>query len=584
MASWHRTALALFAPAAISIGLYLGALRGGFVWDDAVLVDGSGIGGGRSLAACFRSPFLDHFYRPLVSASFYVDRLLWPNNPWAYHWVNITLHALATIVVGLLVREAFASRALGAIGALVFAVHPVHVGAVAWIGGRTDALGCLWTGLFMLGLVSASHRVGHARAMWLVCSVVTYALSVFTKEQTLFLLPLVPLAFVCFEPRRGIALPGDRWYALLPFVVVAAFYLAIGVFLGMPGPQPMGVTVWEQLSRVGLATLAYAELLMVPNQRAMHALSLGPWERLGNWAVVAGYCVVLTLTWVLCRWYRRDRRLAWMLASTLLAVLPVSNILPMPFLLYAPYRAAVASIGLAAILASKLANLRWRLGGFRSAPAAAALACITTWCCMQTLMGIPTFESESALFGTVVRYDTDSVIARYMLAKIATDVGDHGTAAEQLSRILDYLYGSADWRDPETAVARLRTDRLVRMRAMQNQGTRGDPGSFVGTLFRHLGFALMNEGHTAEAIRAFRTALVWHPDQADIHHGLGWCYASQRSYALAEPHLVRAIQIAPTAERYQLLAQVYEREGRFAEATRMWREAARMGNADTTRL
>src|SRR5690349_1371738 len=75
----------LFLILALSVLVYLPAVRGGIVWDDKWLIDGSAIGGGDSLPHCFTRPFLLNYYRPLVSATVYLERLAWHTWTPGYH-------------------------------------------------------------------------------------------------------------------------------------------------------------------------------------------------------------------------------------------------------------------------------------------------------------------------------------------------------------------------------------------------------------------------------------------------------------------------------------------------------------------
>ena len=77
-------------------------------------------------------------YRPLT-VSFMA--LLWKlggGAPWIFHAANVALHALATGLVYLLARRLMAPWATFA--ALLFAVHPVHVEAVANAVGLSELL------------------------------------------------------------------------------------------------------------------------------------------------------------------------------------------------------------------------------------------------------------------------------------------------------------------------------------------------------------------------------------------------------------------------------------------------------------
>ncbi|MGE5197428.1 MAG: tetratricopeptide repeat protein, partial [Deltaproteobacteria bacterium] len=61
-----------------------------------------------------------------------LNYLIMKNNPLSYHLTNVILHALNTILVFIFLRLFF-KAAPSFLGACLFAVHPVHVEAVAWI-------------------------------------------------------------------------------------------------------------------------------------------------------------------------------------------------------------------------------------------------------------------------------------------------------------------------------------------------------------------------------------------------------------------------------------------------------------------
>lgn len=65
-------------------------------------------------------------------------------NPLLFHLANLLLHITSTLVVFYLLRRLFSNTLGAAAGALVFAVHPIQVEAVAWATGMKDLLaGCL---------------------------------------------------------------------------------------------------------------------------------------------------------------------------------------------------------------------------------------------------------------------------------------------------------------------------------------------------------------------------------------------------------------------------------------------------------
>src|SRR5207248_2961602 len=158
------------------------------------LIGGPGIGGGKSLQACFTEPFLLHYFRPLVSVSFFLDHKLFGSGPFFYHQTNLLIHVLTTLVCLGLFRMAFRSRIAAIAGAMAFAVQPAQVSTVAWIGGRTDSLCTLFATVFAWGLIRSAQTVGARRGAWTAGSITWLALALLAKEQAVRHQPLFAVA------------------------------------------------------------------------------------------------------------------------------------------------------------------------------------------------------------------------------------------------------------------------------------------------------------------------------------------------------------------------------------------------------
>lgn len=78
-------------------------------------------------------------YRPLCVLSFRLNHWLSGFNPFGFHLTNVLLHVLATGLVLATSRTLLPARC-PLLAAALFAVHPVHVEAVAGVVGRADVL------------------------------------------------------------------------------------------------------------------------------------------------------------------------------------------------------------------------------------------------------------------------------------------------------------------------------------------------------------------------------------------------------------------------------------------------------------
>src|SRR4051812_26067184 len=127
--------------AAVAVVTFAVTLRGTYIYDDLTVVTWDPRVNDPSLWYWyFKSNYMpgsgpDRSFRPITGLSFAVQWWLHGDRPWAFHLVNVLLHAATAGAVArfagrLFAGRAWAGRAAGVAG-LLFAVHPVHTEAVA---------------------------------------------------------------------------------------------------------------------------------------------------------------------------------------------------------------------------------------------------------------------------------------------------------------------------------------------------------------------------------------------------------------------------------------------------------------------
>ena len=174
----------------LCFAVYANALTGEFVWDDSLqVVRNDSIRSLDNLTKMFTSSVWsfagastasNRYYRPVQTVIFTFVYRIAGLSPFAYHLANLFLHTAAVLMVYALCRELglFGSRSL--LPAALFAVHPVHTEAVAWIAGAGE-LAC---GLFYVTALWAYLRYWNARKLqWLGLAAVAFLLALFSKEM-----------------------------------------------------------------------------------------------------------------------------------------------------------------------------------------------------------------------------------------------------------------------------------------------------------------------------------------------------------------------------------------------------------------
>ncbi|HMA38042.1 MAG TPA: hypothetical protein VKY74_26570 [Chloroflexia bacterium] len=257
------------------------------------------------------------FYRPVgVLLIFQLGWLVWGFHPLPYHLLSLALHTGTALGLGLWLAEASGRRGLGALAGALFAVFPLHLEAVAWVGAAYDPLATCCA-MFSLWLFTAWWRPGGQGWGRYLLAWAGYGLGLFSKESLLAFLPIYALAAWVVTP--GLRGPAGRRLALalLPFAAVLGLNVALrllswGTLGGYHGLRTdYGAFFWDRL-------LDYGRVLLAP----INAAFFGP-----VLPQVVGAGVGLGWLLGLVGYGRRQGRLL-LLAGTwvLLGLLPVLNL------------------------------------------------------------------------------------------------------------------------------------------------------------------------------------------------------------------------------------------------------------------
>ena len=368
------------AVAACAVLVYLGALWNQFALDDNQIVRFNNLvlhvsGMWRAFVSPYWPPVVGGgMYRPLPLASYAVDWVL-GGAAWWFHAVNVAWHAGASVVVAWLARRWSGDRAALAAG-LLFAVHPVHVEAVANIVGRAEVMTAVFV---MLAVYAALVR---DNPWW---SAAALAAGLLSKENAVVAPALIAWGWMLGlapRPSRGrIAVYAATWLAI-GAVYVGARWSVLGdelVGRGAPvffGASPTAVRLTAVAALADVARLLVFPLTLrvdySPAERTLVTTPLDPRFALGVLCLV-GWAALVWFTW------RRGRRIeAFGLGWIAIAVFPVSNLLVPIGVLVAERALYIPSAGLALAAGAWLKDLDTRrlavvlgalvvVGGVRSA-------------------------------------------------------------------------------------------------------------------------------------------------------------------------------------------------------------------------
>ena len=138
------------------------------------------------------------FYRPLARVSFYLDYLVWGDNPFGFRLTHLVLYIIAAIALAWLAYEVTRSRLAGFFAACLYEVYPGNWETAYWISTRADLLAAVFVfaALALLLRARRKRRLG----LWLGALGCTLA-ALFSKETGLALVPIVLVWAAIRSPR-----------------------------------------------------------------------------------------------------------------------------------------------------------------------------------------------------------------------------------------------------------------------------------------------------------------------------------------------------------------------------------------------
>lgn len=410
-----------FLVVALLSGLAYGAsLRNGFVWDDATLiVDNPHLRELRQAPSYFTDPstisaekLIARTYRPLQTLSFAVDHALW--NGWAggFHLTSLLIHVLTSLMVFVTFRE-IAGVAPSAAAAIAFSIHPALSEGVLSLAARGGQL----SALFALSATALFLRIRSPFDSRHLAALAAFGLAVLSKEPGIAVVALLPL--YQFASGRPWFFRAPNSLALhLPFGLLAAAYLVLRHQVA----GPMNVQPWwggGPGANFALQAKVFAEyfrLLLWPF-RLQGRYTIDPLAPFPDLVAAAAAMLCLSLV-ALAAWGLRKegpwKFVALGIAWFFIALLPVSNIVPIPGSMLGERFTTLAFAGLFPLLAAAASHLSWN----RFAIPAAFLGMLATASFLVTdIRRTAVWANDATFFELLARQEPNDPVVQIRAAQ-----------------------------------------------------------------------------------------------------------------------------------------------------------------------
>ncbi|XP_050441799.1 protein O-mannosyl-transferase TMTC2-like [Adelges cooleyi] len=517
----------LLVCCSLAFAVYVNTLNAGFVYDDnrAIIANedirsstsgwglwwndfwGTPMGTGNSHGS----------YRPITVLTYRLNYRFFGLRPMSYHATNVGLHSLATGLL-LVTARMIMSKQSAVLSTLLFAVHPVHADAVASVVGRADVLSCVF---FLLSFLCYKEYVRtriHNRTSacgqrttrkFLVFCVVFALLSMLAKENGISVMAICIGYELVLRLRSIKKTKTEQDKSALKILVTSTAVMVAARLCVMSGAVPTFAASDNPTAKHSdpvVRTLTFLHLPLVS-------------ARLLVWPQVLSY------DWSMDAVPRVETVADPRNAATVLFYLTLVAV-GLKALKRRPVAVAVA-IAVASYL--PVSNMFFYVG----------------FVVAERVLYIP-----SAGYCLLVGYSA-AVLVKKMnshYGRIARSAVYVLYAAMILSFAVRTMLRNRDWRNEE---------------ALYRSGIQVNPPKSYG----NLGSILSSQGRTNEAEIAYRSALKYRSNMADVHYNLGNLLRNSKKYEEAICSYKSAIAFRPTlALAYLSLGDCLAVTGKTAEA------------------
>ncbi len=519
-------------------------------------------------------------WQPVTWLTHMVDCQLFGLNAGWHHFTNVICHLVSTVLLFLLLSRLTTMVYPSALVAALFALHPLHVESVAWVGERRDVLSTIWWVLTMKAYFTWTLKRGTARYMLMLAC---FAAGLMSKPMLvslpviLLLIDIWPLQRVSLTASGKPLLTKQNIHLVVEKLPLGVMAVGMGIIAIIATGQEgsLGTAIQYPWSfRIENALVTYVKYLMhtiwpvdlIPHYP--YPASYPFWQVAGSCGILLGaslYCLknlakrpYLGVGWF---WY-------------LISMLPVIGLVQQGsgFAMADRY-SYVPLIGIFIMVAWGGKDMMEKYG-WPKLPVAVAVGLVLMVCGVLSFFQTGHWRDTETLFSYTLAKSPGNHVALQQLGVEYRERGEFDKA---------YTFLEEDVRlNPKNVDALANfgqlLDRMGRLReaiAYHQQAIGASPDN--PELHLNLGQIKARAGDLSGAQASFVRALELQPDFLPALLNLGFTLFLEKKYDEATAQFALVLRNGPqTAEAYNGLGLIAMDQGRFDEATTSFRTALRL--------
>jgi tetratricopeptide (TPR) repeat protein len=340
-----------FVIGLITFAVFANTLSNDFVFDDeSVILSDPTITKLSSIPKYFTAQegfhkVIGRYYRPVVSTSYAIDCAIWGLKPFGFHLTNVLIHVLNTLLVFRFLQLILEKKKekiskentknISGIGALIFAVHPIHAEAVSWVSGRTDSLAFTFFIASFIYYLKCSNIISrNNKRLFFFFSFIFYILALLAKEMAITL-PLVIVSYDFLIEKYNMAKIKEKLKIYSVFITISIIYAIVRWFILKDVPEretyyyfyakDFSTTFFTMLQTIPL----YLRLMVFPVGLVYHYSGYMPYvNSFQSNGVIVASAIVSIIILLTILFLKKQSLISYSFIYFFVTLSPVLNIIP----------------------------------------------------------------------------------------------------------------------------------------------------------------------------------------------------------------------------------------------------------------
>jgi tetratricopeptide (TPR) repeat protein len=573
---------------------YIGILRSDFAYafDDKILIlDSPYVHSFHHLREALTTTLFSNmgaqagipYYRPVVKLGFLLCYQLFGPLAFGFHLFSLLLNVAAVGMLFLVAERLLGNRVAAFATATLFALHPVHVEAVAWISAMTDLELTLFCLLAFWCFLRIAAPAGGNRIWAIAAMTMSFVLALLSKELAVTI-PLLATIYEHFyrgdrrETRswQKLLRYGPLWLAFLGYILLRVKLIgSIGRDTGMHPASQMEM-ILSALAIVG----QYLGLLIWPSRlSAFHVFPasisvLAP-------SVLTGGCALVLCAFLFYNLWRRARPASFGILWLFVTLTPVLNIRWMGAYVLGERFLYLPSVGFCLVTGWACATL-WQSSAKRNdvvRTVVIAAACLVVALCVFRIgLRVLDWQDDITLFTQSLRTQPNDFRLHDALGAAYWIRGDWERAEREWQTTLRLEPNSAEPLN-SLGVLYAQQKRYDQAMPLLEKAFKLNPNDAAAHL--NLGGAYAEMGKMDGAEEQFRAAVFLFPLDFNAHNLLGKLYFDSKRLIEAEQQFRQSLQCEPNLAAYDYLGNIYMEWEDRNRAERAFKAALALKSTDS---